>query len=311
LEYDTKQGITPSLGKIDDTNFLCAYQGDRGKGLACLLYEWPAYSGTLEIGPKLEFDTSDCIYPALSKIYSQGDTHYFLCTYFDNASSLRMVVLNATTTPFKQCSCGSTSSFACDLVCQPVLTRIDDIHHLCVYRGSNQKLWAVVLTVDTGTWTVSTEIPFETVAGLNAYEPTLAKIDDTHYLCAFNSDIGQGCAVLLTVDTSDWTITKDTAYDYYPFCDAARSLELCQIDDTCFLCAYPALDRWSGSAIILTVNTSDWSLSKNTPFEYEPTSCLTNMLCQIDTGHILCTYCGPDSDGFAGVLQLVSGGILP
>jgi hypothetical protein len=158
---------------------------------------------------------------------------------------------------------------------------------------------------------VSTEIPFEIVPSLNAYEPTLARIDDTHYLCAFNSDIGQGCAVVLTVDTSGWTITKDTAYDYYQFSDAARSLALSQIDDTSFLCAYPALDRWSGSAVILIVNTSDWSLSQNTPFAYEPTSCLTNAIWPIDAGHNLCVYSGEDSDGFAGVLQLVSGGILP
>jgi len=98
---------------------------------------------------------------------------------------------------------GPTTEFACDLVCNPDLIKIDDTHHLCAYRGSNLRHWAVVLTVDPATWTVTTETPFEVAPSLYAYDPVLAKIDDTHYLYAFHSNISQGCAVVLTVNTSD------------------------------------------------------------------------------------------------------------
>jgi type II secretory pathway pseudopilin PulG len=311
LEYDTKQGITPDLARIDDANVLCAYQGDRGDGFACILYEWPVGSGTIEAGPKVEFDTADCIYPALSKIDTQGDTHNYLCAYFDNTSSVRMVVLNATIVPYvmMDLTSGPTTSFTSDIVCDPDLVKIDDTHHLCAYRGSNLRHWAVVLTVDPATWTVTTETPFEVTPSLYAYEPTLAKIDNTHYLYALHSNMSQAIAVVLTVDTSDWTITKDTAYEYYQFSDAAGSLELCQIDSTSFLCAYGG--GWEdGLATVLTVNTGDWSLSHGAPFTFESGTCSEPALCQIDASHYLCAYAGLDDVGYVGVLEL-SGGLMP
>jgi hypothetical protein len=249
------------------------------------------------------------MYPALSKIYTEGDNHYFLCVYFDNATSVKMVVLNATIIP--SVTCGPTSSFTCDLVCQPALIRIDDTHHLCAYRGSNLKLWAVVLTVDPATWNVIPMIPFEVVPSLYAYEPALAMIDDTHYLYAFNSNIGQGCAAVLTVNNSNWIISKETAYDYYQFSDTAGSLDLCNIDGTNFLCAYEG-GGGIGQATVLTVNTGDWSLSHSNPFTFETIACSEPALCQIDAMHYLCAYAGVDNDGFVGVLELGSSeAILP
>jgi hypothetical protein len=198
---------------------------------------------------------------------------------------------------------GPTTSFACDLVCQPALVKIDDTHHLCAYRGTNLRLWAVVLTVDPATWTVSTETPFEVAPSLYAYEPALAKIDDTHYLYAFNSNIGQGCSIVLTVNTSDWTITKAMADPYYQFSDAAGSLELCQIDGTNFLCAYGG--GWEdGLATVLTVNTSDWSMNHGAPFTFEAGTCSEPVLSQVDISHYLCAYAGLEDDGFAGILEL-------
>jgi len=307
LEYDTKQGITPDLVKIDENHFLCAFQGDRGDGWACILYE----GSSLQRAADLEFDTSDCIYPKLSKIYTQGNDHYFLCVYFDNASSVKMVVLNATIIPYvmMQFTCCPTSSFACDLVCQPALIRIDDTHHLCAYRASNLRHWAVILTVDPATWMVSTETAFEVTPSLYAYEPALAKIDDTHYLYALSSNIGQGCAVVLTVNTSDWTISKAMADPYYQFSDAAGSLDLCKIDGTNFLCAYEG-GGGKGLATVLTVNTGDWSLSHGAPLTFETIACSEPVLCQIDVSHYLCAYAGMDNDGYVGVLEL-SGGIRP
>jgi type II secretory pathway pseudopilin PulG len=302
FEYDTKQGITPDLAKIGDTHLLCVYQGDRGDGWSHVLYE--TTPGELTDGPGEEFDTADCVHPALSEI----DSSHFLCAYFNNISSVRTLVLTVDPGSWS-INKGPTAEFACDLVCNPDLVKIDDTHHLCAYRGSNLRLWAVVLTVDPANWTVTTETPFEVAPSIYAYEPTLAKIDDTHYLYAFHSNTSQGCAVVLTVHTSDWTITKDTAYDYYQFSDAAGSLELCQIDSTGFLCAYEG--GWEGGlAIVLTVNTSDWSLSHGAPFAFESGTCSEPALCQIDASHYLCAYAGLDNVGYVGVLG-ISGGIMP
>ncbi len=303
FEYDTKQGITPDLVKINDSCVLCAYQGDKGDGWSNVLYE--TTPGELTDGPSEEFDTADCVHPALSEI----DSSHFLCAYFNNTSSVRTLVLTVDLGSWS-INKGPTTEFACDLVCNPDLIKIDDTHHLCAYRGSNLRHWAVVLTVDPATWTVTTETPFEVVPSLYAYDPVLAKIDDTHYLYAFHSNISQGCAVILTVNTSDWTITKDTAYEYYQFSDAAGSLELCQIDGTSFLCAYEGGFGGGGLATVLTVNTSDWSMSHSAPFTFESGTCLEPALCQIDASHFLCAYAGLDNVGYVGVLG-ISGGIMP
>ena len=312
FEYDTKQGITPALAKIDDTHFLCPHQGFQGDGFASMIYEWPVDSGTLEVGPEVEFDTADCIHPALSQIDTQGDTHHYLCVYFDNTSSVGMFVLTATIVPFvmMDLTSGTINSFACDIVCNPDLVKIDDTHYLCAYRGSNLRLWAVVLTVNTGDWTVSTQTPFELSNTLYGYEPALAKIDDTHYLYAFQTNISQGCAIVLAVNTGAWTITKAMADPYYQFSDAADSLELCQIDSTNFLCAYGGGFVGGGLATILTVDTGDWSMSHSAPFTFESGTCAEPALCQIDASHYLCAYADVNDVGYAGVLE-IGAAILP
>jgi len=307
LEFDTKSGITPSVAGIKDSHALCAYQGDKGDGFACIIFE--KIPGTLQRSVPLEFDTADCIYPVLSKIYTQGYDHHFLCVYFNNASSIRTLVLTASITDtVMQLTDGPTTSFTCDLVCQPALIRIDDTHHLCAYRGSNLRHWAVILTVNPSDWTVSTETPFEVTPSLYAYEPALARIDDTHYLYALTSNIGQGCVAVITINTSNWTITKDTAYDYYQFSEAASNIELCQIDSTSFLCAYTG--GGSGLATIFTINPGDWSMSHTAPFTFETSFCSEPVLFKVDDTHYLCAYAGLDNDGYVGVLGL-SGGIMP
>jgi len=301
LEFDSKQGITPALGKIDNTHFLCSYQGDKGDGWSHVLYE--TTPGVITDGSPKEFDTADCTDPALSQI----DLSHFLCVYFNNTSSMRTLVFTVQDGSWSIDNTQMTE-FACDIVCNPELIKIDDTHHLCAYRGSNLRHWAVVLTVNPADWTVSTETPFEVTPTIYAYEPALAQIDDTHYLYALSSNLGQGCAVVLTVNTSDWTISKAMADPYYQFSDAAGSIELCRINSTSFLCAYTAGSN--GLVTVLTVNTSDWTISHTPPFTFETNACSEPELCRIDDTHYLCAYAGLDDDGYVGVLEL-SGGIMP
>jgi hypothetical protein len=301
LEFDSKQGVTPALGKIDDIHFLCVYQGDKGNGWSNVLYE--TAPGEITVGPPREFDTSDCTYPSLSMI----DLSHFLSAYFNNTSLIRTVVFTIDGGSWSVDQ-RTPTDFACDIVCNPDLIKIDNTHHLCAYRGSNLRPQAVVLTVNPTDWTVSTETPFEITPSLYAYEPALAKIDDTHYLYALTSNMGQGCVAVITINTSNWTITKDTAYDYYQFSDSAGSINLCQIDSTSYLCAYTGGS--SGFVTILTVNTSDWTISHTSPFMFETNACSEPELCKVDDKHYLCAYAGLDNDGYVGVLEL-SDGIMP
>lgn len=302
IEYDGKSGITPALAQIDETKFLCAYQGDRGDGWACVLM---VVSGTVNNGPGFEFDNADCIYPALCQI----DTGHYLCAYDVQNNVCRVVVLTVDIVG-GSIGKGPTMEFGTALSPRPALAKIDATHYVCAYQGSDLCCWAVVLTVNPADWTVSTGTPFQ-LCSVYGTAPSLVRIDDTHYLCAFQGGDVLGLAVILTVDGSGWTLSRDTAYTYYVFePEEAAGNELCQIDASNFLCAYKGPGP-VGRATVLTVNTGDLSMSHEAVYTFESGICASPALCQIDVGHYLCGYSGAGDDGYSGVLESMSIGVLP
>jgi len=304
VEYDTKQGVTPGLSKVDDTHFLCAYQGDKGDGWACVFtYSAP---GILTAGPGQEFDIGDCIYPALSQIDS---THY-LCAYgLELSAAVRAVVLTVDTGGWSV-SQATTTEFAGDTSARPGLAKIDDTHYLCAYTapGSTYQGRAVVLTVNTVDWTIATESPCDFIAEYTI-EPALVRIDQTHYLCAYRDLNSDSYAAVLTVNTGDWTVTREAASTLYLEANTAGQHALCQVDETNFLCAYSG-NNYLGHAVVLTVDTGSWRLSKRSAFEFDSAGCLRPALCQADARHYVCAYSDSMDDGYAGVLEWRAG-VLP
>jgi prepilin-type N-terminal cleavage/methylation domain-containing protein len=107
------------------------------------------------------------------------------------------------------------------------LVQVDATHYLLAYTGSSDDGYALILTVDTGTGTITcgTEHEFDTSMGKT---PALCQVDATHYLCAYQG-IGQdGYGVILTVDTNNWTVSSGTASVFDT--DGGESPDLCQID---------------------------------------------------------------------------------
>ena len=168
----------------------------------------------------------------------------------------------------------------------PALAQIDSTHYLCAYIGPDIDGWAVVLTVDTGTWTITAGTPFK-YETTKATTPALAQIDSTHYLCVYSDKFDDGFAVVLTVDTGTWNITKETPFEYET--SQATTPALAKIDSTHYLCVYT--DKFiDGQAVVLTVDTGTWTITKETPFEYETAHQRTPALAKIDDSHYLCAY---------------------
>jgi hypothetical protein len=304
LEYDIRNGQTPALAKIDDMYFLCAYQGNKGNGYACILFE--KIPATLQRSPSFTFDATDCVTPALSKIATQGNDHYFLCTYAA-PYEVRVVVLTATVTQVStDIQSGPIISFPASSSPAPGLARIDDTHYLCAYEGETGSVHggAVVLSVNPADWTVTTETHFD-FFGETADAQMLAKIDDTHYFSFYLDYSLCARATVLTVDPADWSITKKPGPDFLVEPNSS-SHQICPIDNTDFLCVYRVLGT-EGTAAVLTVDTGDWAISKKTPLAFEPGYFMAPALCQIDAAHYLCAYPGPSSHGLAGVLELSTG----
>ena len=305
FEFDTKDGQTPVLAKVDDTHFLCVYVGVQSDGFACILKHTPPT--TLNKLGSLEFHTTDCATPVLCQI----DATHYLCAFADmNAGYTASAIVLTVDTGSWSISSGTSTSFPASFSSAPALTKIDDTHYLCAYEGQTVGVHgaAVVLTVNPADWTVIPGTHFD-FHGEAADAPELAKIDDEHYLCTYWAGSNEERVTVLAVNPVDWTVTKDVGPDFFLDLMATSVHQLSRIDSTNFLCAYPALTT-GGTAIVLTVNTGDWSVSKTTPTTFESVSCAQTALCQVDAAHYLCAYSGPGSDGFAGVLEL-SDGIRP
>ncbi|MCP4609596.1 MAG: type II secretion system protein [Planctomycetes bacterium] len=245
-----------------------------------------------------EYDTLTGKTPALAQL----DVTHYLCAYQGNLNDGWAVILTVDTdtgqitkeTPFE---------FDTSNARTPALCRIDGTHYLCVYSGLGSDGWATVLTVNTGNWTISKEIPFEfdTTKGVM---PALTQIDASHYLCAYQGNKDDGWAVVLTVNPADFSISKGTPFEFDTSnCDTPAMI---QIDSTHYLCVYAGIFT-RGMAVVLSVNPADWSISRGTPFEYDNPIGSSAVLEQIDTSHYLCAYHGFSEVGLAVVLTVNTG----
>ena len=88
----------------------------------------------------------------------------------------------------------------------PALSKIDDEYYLCTYSGDGDAGWAQVLNVNMNNWKVTTETSLNYEAG-KAKDSALTKIDDNHYLCAYNGDDDDGWAVVLNVVQNPTVVT--------------------------------------------------------------------------------------------------------
>ncbi len=187
---------------------------------------------------------------------------------------------------------------------EPDLYKIDNNHFLCTYRGADDDGWAVILTVDTDNWIISKETPYEFDNNYGK-DPAISKIDNEHYLCAFESTDDDGWAVVLIVDQTDWTISSGPQFEY----DTSRGtqVDLLRIDNDHHLGAYsgPGDD---GISMVLTVDTSDWTISKGQSFAFDPGVAEMPALIQIQPREYLCLYTGQTSlsadDGWSVILRV-------
>jgi len=248
-------------------------------------------------GTPLEYDNSQGTEAALAQI----DASHYLCAYSGDKDDGWAVVLTVDT---GNSTISRETPFEFDTVKgrEPALVQIDASHYLCAYRGDKDDGWAVVLTIDTGNWTISKETPFEFDSS-EGREPALAlaQIDSTHYLCTYRGPGRDGWAVVLTVDTGNWTISKETPFEF----DSSEGREpaLAQIDSTHYLCTYRGSGR-DGWAVALTVDTGNWVITKESPFEFDADQGQQPALAQIEAGRYLCTYAGPGDDGWAAILSV-------
>jgi hypothetical protein len=150
-------------------------------------------------------------------------------------------------------------------------------------------------------------------------KPDLVQIDNTHYLCAYAGPGEDGWSVVVTVNTTDWTVNRETPFEYDT--NKGDQAALAKIDDEHYLCASPTLASvdathflcvyegplGTGAAVVFEVDTASDTVSVVTTLEFEATSCSTPAISKIEDGRFLCVYEGPQNDGWAAVLTVNPG----
>ena len=246
LVFDAEKGKTAALAQIDDTHYLCTYGGDGDVGAAVILTVDTEDTWDITKGTTMTFEAGKAKGLALAQIDS---THY-LCAYGELGTAVVLTVDTDAGTVTKETL--SPLVFGIVKAKTPKLSQIDSTHYLCVYDEDGPG-HALVLTVNTGTWVITEgdHLVYDSVEGKT---PALAQIDSTNYLCAYDGGTGgDGCAVVLTVDTGTWAITEGVSYIYDT--TLGETPALAQIDDCDYLCAYEG-EGSGGYAVVLKFASS-------------------------------------------------------
>jgi len=190
----------------------------------------------------------------------------------------------------KQTSAGNsaTSSFA--------LTASEQAQLLTLALAPAAQTGSTFSTISKG--------PAHEFAPVKGKTPALARIDDTHYLCAYEGHGDDGWAVVLAVNPTNWTISHGLPFEFDPV--KGKRPALARIDSTNYLCVYEG-DGSLGWATILTVDRPTWRLSQGTPFQFDALKGKTPALARMDNARVLCAYQGESDDGWSTVLQVNAG----
>jgi prepilin-type N-terminal cleavage/methylation domain-containing protein len=247
------------------------------------------------IGIPSVFDNSGGSNPALCSI----DGSHHLCAY-EGAGLCGYAAIMQTDTTARTVTVLSSYQYDSRRGSTPALAKIDNFHYLCAYAGSGDSGTAVILQINPSTWAISAGTPF-TFDPQKGAQPTLAQIDAAHYLCAYSSNGDKGYAIILTVNIGAGTITKGTAFKF----DNSKCYNpaLAKIDAAHYLCTYSS-QHGSGYAAILVTDITAGTVTKAASLEFETSYCDYPALAQIDSANYLCTYTGPDNDGFAAILNV-------
>lgn len=243
LEYDNVDGQFGALAPVDETHFLCVYEGPLGTG-AAVVFEVDTTSDTVSVVTTLEFEATSCSTPAISKI----EDGRFLCVYEgpQNTGWASVLTVNPGTYEILK-----ISQFKYDAIkaTTPALIRIDLGHFLCAYAGLADKGYAVVLMVDT--FNNITKGPAMVYDADKAITPDLAWIEGDRYVCVYEGPSVDAWTNVFVVNTTDWTITVDLQAEYDPVSGKTPCIvRIVQDEEIRFLCVYQGSNN-DGWAVIL------------------------------------------------------------
>jgi hypothetical protein len=201
VAYEPSWAKTPSFVQIDTNHFACFWQsGSGGDGYTETLVVNTTTWTVTTASAVLEFDTQNAYRTASYKI----DTNHFLGYWMGGASSYPTVQAFAVnTSTWEVTTAAALKVIDAHFGNFPTCEQIDANHFIIVgdWRtdGSNDYGNAVVLTVNTSDWTITTAAAIKQFYAATYQYNSTVKIDNGHYVNFFQGDAGDGFAQVLKV----------------------------------------------------------------------------------------------------------------
>ena len=297
-------GTHQSIAQINLTHYLVVYSNDT-KGYAQVLIVDDNYS--ISSGNSYAFDEIGK-YNSLIKINS---THY-LNTYqgYDNDGYAVVLTVNLTDLSITN---HTHYEFCNENTYWNAIEQINTTHYINVFYDSvNETNYAVILKVNLTDLTVSAESKTEiddshTFGSAGGYFNTITKIDDTHFLLVYSAPIsmgsGPGQAVVLTVNTTDWSVTVGNEHEWTGGV-MYDCFALAQINKTHYLGTYCL--GTDGYAKVLIVNESNWNVTSQPYHKFSDLFVIDNSLEKISKSHYLNTYGTASASYFNGYATVLT-----
>ena len=283
-----------SLIKINSTHYLNVYQGYDNDGYAIVLAVNPS-DLSISNYTHYEFCNEDIYWNAIEQI----NTSHYINVFYDSVNDtnyaviLKVNLIDLTISTESKTEIDDSYTIGLDGGRFNTITKIDDTHFLLVYSapfsvgsGPGQ---AVVLTVNTTDWSITVGNEHEWTGGVMYDCFALAQINKTHYLGTYCLGT-DGYAKVLIVDESSWNVTSQSNHKFSDLFVIDNSLE--KISKSHYLNTYgtATASYFNGYAIVLTVDTSDLSISSGTEYRFDSQQAKYNSLIKIDTFHYLNAY---------------------
>lgn len=242
------------------------------------------------------------------------DSTHFLCLYMGDGDDAYAAVLELDRSTWEVTVVSDYERIYNKEIECPDLMAIDEDHFIYVFeRDGRDDLYAGVLKVDLDDWEIKDK-------GRDRFDkdaeyPSLARIDDTHYLCTFIDDNDKyGVALILEVDTDDWEVDDGDDYTFYEGELAEnRPVELIKLEgtDDTFLVLFEDEDTDEGYGVVLTVDIDEDVVTCDTPYMLFDDDYSYPSAIWIEGPSYLCAYKGRKSDGFAFVFNYTAEEIAP
>lgn len=310
LEIDTQNLFWADIVQLDATHFMVSWcgAGSAANSYAQVITVNGSTYAVSTAGSSVNFSGN---YGYATKLAYMDTTHcvaWFQFYNTDYRNTAQVLAYSTTTWAVTTASSplivatgqnGNTDGYYGDII------KADANHFLVTYIDAGADGFAQVLAVSTSTYAVTTAaaaLEFDTQQALFS---TLLQADTNHFINIWSDIDLDGKVQVLTVDTTNWTVTTAAALLEFDT-QLAYKISAAIIDSTHFITVWegPGNDCY---AQCFAFSTSTWAVSTaGAVFTVDTNSSSGpySSIAQVDSSHFILFFTGTDNDGYATTLAI-------